>query len=184
MFKEVEKKFLIDKLPDIDPKDVYDVYQGYIITDDNIEIRVRHSICKTLDGESNKDGSPIYESYKMTIKSGGLEVRDEVDFDITPLTYKKIVELFINRPMIYKKQYVFSEETDSTFDRIYECSVVDEGLATSFIYFEEELLDENELTNYKFPFENLGEVDVTNDGYYKMKNYWKRTRISGDIIYS
>lgn len=52
--------------------------------------------------------------------------------------------------------------------------VVDAGADHEFCYGEIEFLNEAEAKKFKAP-EWFGR-DVTDDPYFKMKNYWKRTR--------
>ena len=58
-----------------------------------------------------------------------------------------------------------------------ECSLVDEGSSFAFMYAEVEFPSEEEAEAFAPCFDYVGEITQCAD--YKMKNYWKRTRLKG-----
>ncbi len=156
---EIERKFLLSKLPDIKPTKHIEIFQGYIST--NPEVRIR-----SYEVLSGKDVG--HKDYKLTIKGTGDLSREEIETYITQDFFEEVAQ-FIGKPLIHKDYTKY--EIDS---HILECSVVDPGKSTEFCYGEVEFDIVDNANNYKFPFE--GAVDVTYDKSYKMKNYWVRTR--------
>lgn len=60
-------------------------------------------------------------------------------------------------------------------DLLLECSHVDKGCDTEFMYAEIEFPSVQDAENFQ-PLPNFT-ADVTNDSSYKMKNFWKATRL-------
>ena len=58
---------------------------------------------------------------------------------------------------------------------ILECSLVDEGKDTSFMYAEVEFRSVKEAEEFSPP--EFLKKEVTYDNSYKMNNYWQRTRL-------
>lgn len=159
MGKEIESKFLVKGFPEnLELIGEYDVEQGYLSLD--IETRIRRKINKQT-GKTD---------YILTFKSDGDVERDEVEILITEERYyelKKLVKYnFITKD--YKKY-----KLDSNL--VLEVSVVDRGNEFEFTYAEiefktRELQEEFKQTDYF-------KIDITYDKNYKMKNYWKATRL-------
>lgn len=157
---EIERKFLLNKLPDIEPIKHITILQGYIST--NPEVRIRSY--EILSGENVG-----YKDYKLTIKGTGDLLREEIETYVTQDFFENVSQ-FIDKPLIYKDYRKY--EIDGY---ILECSIVDPGKPTEFCYGEVEFDTVDDANNYKFPFEDS--IDITYDKSYKMKNYWVKTRL-------
>lgn len=153
---EIERKWLLDKLPDATYARHYYVEQAYIST--NPEVRVRKKLpCIGTP--------PIEDIYRLTIKGDGTLSREEIELVIPEEFYNDIMK-FIGKPAISKDYYIY-------YDRLGNCievSIVDNG---KFIYAEVEFSSEEEALAYKFPWEAK---EVTDIASYKMKNYWLNSR--------
>lgn len=151
--------FCLKKLPDIEPIEHAEIYQGYIST--KPEVRVRSY--RVLEGK-NKG----WYDYKLTVKSSGDLVREEIETYISEKFFEEVVQ-FIGKPFIHKDYRKY--DVDGS---IVECSVVDAGTDNEFCYAEVEFVTEDEAAKFEWM---LGDaVDITYDKSYKMKNYWTRTR--------
>lgn len=121
---EIERKFLLDKLPDAHPYQTAEIYQGYIST--SPEVRIRSY--RVLDG---KDSGHM--NYKLTVKSDGSLSREEIESYISKEFFESLAH-FVDANYgklihkIYRKYHMG--------DTVFECSVVDPGLEQSFIYGE------------------------------------------------
>lgn len=159
--KEIERKFLIDRFPEELPliKEAV-IFQSYITT--SPETRIREYI----------EESAIHNhfGYKLTVKSDGDLTREEVQWEITPELYFELLKDINKKPIF--KQYRTYKLPDG---HILECSIVDDNTDTRFMYAEIEFKTEEDANNFKIP-SYLGE-EITYNKDYKMKNYWKRTRI-------
>lgn len=153
---EIERKFLIKELPNIEPVKHTRIYSGYISIEP--EVRIRSSQVIAGEDEGHVD-------YLLTIKGNGDLVREEIETYVTKEFFEKVRD-FINKPLIekdFRKYYVDGH--------VVECNIVDGG---HFMYGEVEFNTKEEAKAFKWPF---GEAeDVTYNKFYKMKNYWSRTR--------
>jgi len=156
---EIERKFLLDKLPDLDPSKHIEIFQGYI----SIHPEVRIRSYEVLDGDDVG-----HKDYKLTIKGDGILSREEIETYIPAEFFDKAAK-FIGKPLIHKDYWKYSHGGHTL-----ECSIVDKGTKSQFIYGEVEFDSEDEAQSYEWPFS--GAKDVTTDATYKMKNYWTRTR--------
>ena len=149
-YKEIEKKWLIDKtkIPyDLDGKDVYvyDIQQTYLCFDP--EVRVRNY---------NNGGD-----YEFTIKSNltkdGL-IRDETNFEINAEQYNNLME---NKKgnTIHKTRYQFLDDGEVIAIDIFHDDL--DGLA----YMEIEFANKEEAKKYKTPDWVI--KDVTDNVNYK-----------------
>ena len=156
---EIERKFLLNKLPGIDSVKHIEIYQGYVST--KPEVRIRSY--EVLSGE-NKG----HKDYMLTIKGDGNLTREEIETYISQDFFMKVAQ-FIGKPLIHKdyRKYIVD-------GNVLECSVVDPEMNTEFCYGEVEYNNEKDASEFEWPFE--GATDVTYDKSYKMKNYWLRTR--------
>ena len=156
---EIERKFLLKKLPDIEPVKHIEVYQGYI----SIKPEVRIRSYEVLDGENQG-----HKDYILTIKGEGILSREEIETYISKEFFMQVAQ-FIGKPFIHKdyRKYILD-------NNILECSVVDPGTDTEFCYGEVEFNTEEDANKFEWPFD--GATDVTCNKSYKMKNYWGRTR--------
>lgn len=163
--KEIERKWLINGFPcDTVPFTEGTIRQAYISTDP--EVRVR---------EAAFNGKPVARF--LTIKSNGSMTRDEVEVRISKEQYDILLTMANGEPIVKQmKKYELSD------GRVLECSEVDpdKGKGISFMYAEIEFDDEESANNFvDLP---LFVKDVTSDPFYKMKNYWVRTRVNLDGI--
>lgn len=156
---EIERKFLLSALPDIAPSKHIEIFQGYVSIDPEVRIRSY----EVLEGEDAG-----HKDYKLTIKGNGSLSRKEIETYINEDFFYGVAA-FIGLPLIHKdyRKYILG-------GHILECSIVDSGADTSFIYGEVEFPSEEAAKAYDWPFD--GAVDVTLDDSFKMKNYWNRTR--------
>jgi CYTH domain-containing protein len=153
---EIERKFLIDKFPDLPIHEQYNILQFYIATNP-IEVRIR---------SKEKDNNL---SYKLTFKGKGKLSRPEYEIDINKETFNVLLS-FVEQPPIYKilKTYRLANGL------LLECSLVDYKTDTEFMYAEIEF--ETEFLASQFDKNSLSFLlnEVTYDDYYKMRNYWTR----------
>lgn len=160
---EIERKFLLTKLPNLLPKQEIDIYQGYISTEPEVRIRSY----EVLDGE-NKG----HKDYLLTIKGNGDLAREEIETYVSEEFFNQAAA-FIQHPLIHKRYFKYEYGC-----HVLECSIVDEGMSSGFTYGEVEFMSEEAAESYEWPFD--GAWDVTRNQKYKMKNYWKDTRLSID----
>lgn len=156
---EIERKFLLKELPNINPEKHIEIYQGYVST--KPEVRIRSYEVLAGENKGHKD-------YMLTIKGDGNLSREEIEAYISQDFFEKVSQ-FIEKPLIHKdyRKYIVD-------NNVLECSVVDPGTPTEFCYGEVEFNTEEEANKFEWPFE--GAVDVTYNKSYKMKNYWVKTR--------
>lgn len=158
---EIERKWLIKGFPNksfaIDHSATID--QAYLSIDP--EVRIRRSVI----GE----GTSVTSSYFLTIKSNGTLSRSEVEIEISEDQYEELRRFMLFEP-IGKKYRVY----DFAGYRI-EMSIVD----NTWYYAEVEFESEKDAEDFEFPFPNLVVKEVTDDHNFKMKNYWKYSRIDG-----
>ena len=149
---EIERKFLIDKLPDLPVLSHKTVYQGYLYTAP-IALRIR----KTTDFATGEN------KYILCVKSGGTLARTEVE---TVLTAEQFCELeaLLDKPLIKKDYYTY----EIGGGLILECSVVDDGV---FSYREVEFKDISQAENWQ-PLEFLGR-ELTYMKGFTMAEYWQ-----------
>lgn len=158
MALEIERKFLMKEFPsDLELIHEVDIWQGYV----SIEPEVRMHRAK--DRNSGK------EDYRLTLKGDGVLSRTEIKTDVDEAFYKEALSL-MQGEMIYKDYRSYR-----LGDYVLEVCLVDKGTPCEFLYGEIEFESEEEANNFVKP-DFLGE-EVTCDDAYKMKNYWKRTRL-------
>jgi CYTH domain-containing protein len=157
MALEIERKFLIKEFPtDLELIREVDIWQGYISVEP--EVRIHRA----------KDRSTGVENFRLTLKGDGTLTRTEIKTDIDEAFYQESLGL-MKGEVIYKDYRSYR-----LGDYILEVCHVDPGKPSEFLYAEIEFQSEEEAQAFpKTAF--LGE-DVTDNDYYKMKNYWKRTR--------
>ena len=156
-FIEIERKFLIDRFPSGLPlKGACQVYQAYLSLEP--EVRVRRYV---KDGQ---DGACL-----LTVKSGGGLVRREVELEISNAHFAALSEMAEHPPV--SKDFRVYELPDGLE---LECSLVDKGQPSEFMYAEIEFPSEDSARRFSpLPFFKR---EVTGDPSYRMKNYWKKTR--------
>lgn len=158
---EIERKWLIKGFPNksfvIDYSATID--QAYLSIDP--EVRIRRSTI----GE----GSNITSSCFLAIKSNGTLSRSEVEIEISEDQYEELRRFMLFEPII-KKYRVYNFAGYKI-----EMSIVD----NTWYYAEVEFETEKDAEEFEFPFPNLVVKEVTDDLNFKMKNYWKYSRIDG-----
>lgn len=156
-FTEIERKFLIEAFPSNLPlKRACQVYQAYLSLDP--EVRIRRYV---------KDDQDI--SYLLTIKSGSGLVRREVELELSREQFYTLVEM-IPVPFVSKDFRVYQLPDGLEL----ECSLVDVGMRSEFMYAEVEFPSEEAAGRFTpLPF---FQQEITENPAYRMKNYWKSTR--------
>lgn len=155
---EIERKFLIDGFPiGLDLLREGEIEQGYISI--NPEVRIH----KAVDKNSEK------EDYIMTLKGSGDLVRTELATPISPSFYYDAMD------MLGVKSIVKEYKAYKLGPWVLEVNHVDPGTMNAFYYAEIEFPTEMDAKEFVVPNYLGREITYNND--YKMKNYWKRTRL-------
>ncbi len=152
--QEIERKFLIRHFPDLPLLEQAEVFQGYLSTEPVVRIRK-----KILGQEA---------SYVLCFKGKGRLCRKEIELDLTKETFEELEEL-LEIPMVHKKYRVYA-----LGDRRLECSWVDRGETTEFLYAEVEFPSVEEAMDFQPPAWLSNEV--TEDSSYSMSQYWQRKK--------
>ena len=155
---EIERKFLIDGFPE-ELELLYDVEieQGYVSI--HPEVRIHKAVDKTS----------ARTDYRLTLKGDGDLTRTEIKTDVSESFYKDALGMLGVQPIAKDyKAYRLGE-------RILEVCRVDAGTQNEFYYAEIEFPTEDDAENF-IPPQFLGR-EITYNDEYKMKNYWKRTRL-------
>lgn len=161
-FAEIERKFLIESFPaNLPLKQRSNVYQAYLSTEPEVRIR-----------RIEADGKDM--AYFLTIKSSGALVRQEVEMSICAEHFYALAGMEPHS-FIEKKFCVYELPNGLRL----ECSSVDEGSSFGFMYAEVEFPSVEEAEHFMPCFDYVAEVTHCAD--YKMKNYWKRTRLKGKL---
>lgn len=150
---EIERKWLLNTLPQAKMIEHGFVEQFYISTEP--EVRLRR--CEVLQG---KNRIP----YRLAVKSNGTLSREEIQLEV-PQEFYEQVKQFVGKPPILKETWTFNLEG-------YKLEV--SNVENRFLYAEIEFETEEQAEAYVMPI--VDAVEVTNNPNYKMKNYWKRTR--------
>ena len=157
-FAEIEQKFLLESFPtDLPLKEEKAVYQAYLSIDP--EVRIRRNV---VDGQD--------ATHFLAIKSNGDLVRQEVEIPITTEYFYALAEM-VAQPFITKEFRIYQLPGGLEL----ECSLVDKGQKTEFMYAEVEFPS----VQAEESFEPLPcfTAEATKDTSYKMKNFWKQTRL-------
>ena len=166
---EIERKFIMQGYPeDILSQDEWtalglelvrevEIAQGYLSAEPEVRL---HGARDIRSGEEN---------FRLTLKGEGDLSRTELITDVTKEFYEEAKKMLPGE-MIEKlyHEYRFGDCT-------LEVCRVDAGRDSEFYYGEIEFASEEDAKNFVAP-QWLGE-DVTYDEKYKMKNFWKRTRL-------
>lgn len=160
-FMEIERKFLLTSFPEgLLLKGRFQVCQAYLSTEPEVRIRRR-----TAEGGE--------EAYFLTVKSGAGLARREVELPIQAEQFRALADM-VPHPFIQKELRLY--ELPGGLEL--ECSLVDRGSETEFMYAEVE-----------FPSVEAAESFAPCFGYEKeitrcpgsgMKHYWRRTRTEGE----
>lgn len=158
-FIEIERKWILNKVPTGFPLIIDAVCeQAYLSTSPEVRIRKR----------TETGNVPLFF---LDIKNDGILTRSEITNPISEEKYKALKAMLEGKPIIRKKWNHFDIGNNQTM----EVTIVDPGTDTEFIYAEVEFKTREESELFVFPIKDA--VEVTSDPNYKMKNYWKRTRI-------
>ena len=156
-FTEIERKFLIDTFPDDLPLlHTQRVFQAYLSLEPEVRLR-----------RAEQDGQVTARS--LTTKSGSGLVRREVRIDLSREQFDALAEL-IPQPFISKDYRVYRLPGGLEL----ECSLVDEGTDTAFLYAEIEFPSVEAAK--AFPPLPLFKQEVTENPAYRMNRYWRDTR--------
>ena len=155
---EIERKFLIDGFPALEPLRCAEVEQGYLCHEPVVRIR------RSSEGHCHR--------YKLCFKGKGTLVRTEMEMDLTAEQYEQLYDLLPEATI--KK--VFRTYQLASGD-ILECSQVDPGEPTSFVYAEVEFPSEEAAAAFEPPA-FLGR-DVTEEPGFTMSHYAKVKREKG-----
>lgn len=151
---EIERKWLLDAFPNLAPQASYWMEQGYLSFSPNA-VRIR---------KVYKEG--IY-TYMLTIKGGGTLVRTEVETPLDEAQYNALRAL-VQGGMASKHFCTYRLPGGE----ILECSLVDKGEPTSFMYAEVEFASVEQANSF-MPPAFLGR-EVTNEPSQTMADYCRR----------
>jgi adenylate cyclase len=150
--QEVERKWLVAELPDLDGLKAKTVVQGYIaIADDGTEVRVRQK----------------GERYFQTVKSDGGLVRSEFEVELTKEQYDVLWQATAGRQLEKIRYEILSDAVKIELD-VYRGTL--EGLVVAEIEFSS--VRESE----RFSPPDWFGVEVTTDGRYKNKHLASKGR--------
>ena len=153
---EIERKYKLDRFPENLPELTRAaVEQGYLCTRPTVRIR---SKC-TAEGTT----------YELCFKGEGKLAREEIEMPLTAEQFEQLRSL-VKGPLIRKDYRVYALPDGKKL----ECSLVDEGEATSFLYAEVEFPSIAEAEAFTAP-DCVGE-DITGKPGVSMGSYWRRTR--------
>ena len=152
---EIERKFLLNKFPNLDPISRHQISQGYLSI--NPEVRIR----------SMPPCHPESDEFTLCVKGDGTIARQEIEVPISGEQFRQLKEL-VPGTMIHKQYRKFLLENGE----IVHCSLVDGRTMHSFMYAEVEFQPHED--PYAFAVPEWFGKEVTADPEYKMKNYWKR----------
>ena len=158
MALEIERKFLVKEFPaDLELIREVDIWQGYVSIEP--EVRIHRA----------KDRTTGKEDFRLTLKGDGSLTRTEIKTDVDEKFFHEALSL-MQGDIIYKDYRSYRLGA-----YVLEVCLVDKGTPWEFMYAEIEFESEEEALAFEKPA-FLGE-EVTHDDTYKMKNYWKRTRL-------
>ena len=138
---EIERKYLLNKMPDLEGYECHRIEQAYLCTAPVVRVR-------------RED-----ENYYMTYKGGGMMVREEYNLPLTKTAYEHLKEK-ADGNVICKTRYLVPLDEDGL---IAEVDVFDEPFAP--LVLAEVEFKTKEQANAFVPPEWFGE-DVTFDGRY------------------
>lgn len=165
---EIERKWMVNRWPDESAglpliKEQY-MRQGYISVHPTVRIR-----------EEAVTGIPI--EYILCFKSSGTLSRKEIELPVSEEQFAQLEDL-IGIPLIRKTRRVYQLPDGLHL----EVNLVDEGMATEFMYAEIEYESEEQANAWVPSLPWLAEYlqdDVTEDPAQTMGAFWERTRLNG-----
>lgn len=158
---EIERKWLVSRFPEnvhLKINSKVKMEQIYISTEPEVRLRKRRP-----DGDYPR-GIP----YRIAVKGEGTIARPEFQSEIDGAFYDDMVEHLQLAPI---RKYIVNYDDGNGHEISIAC--VDDD----WYYAEVEFDSIEEALDYKFPWPEIEIADVTDDPNYKMKNYWKRTRL-------
>jgi len=161
---EIERKWLIQKLPNKDHFAKEERYQGYLSLIP--EVRISRTISMNIFID------------KLTVKGEGTLSREEIETYIPNKFFDEIsefIERTNNTKLIHKDRYLYTHGPYTI-----ECNIVGKGTNYEFMYAEVEFKSEDDAENFVFPFPECDPVDITGYSNYKMRNYWKKYHLKED----
>lgn len=155
---EIERKWLLRKLPMKSPDRKYWVEQFYVSLEPEVRLR------RCVPNGPYPDKVP----YRLTIKGSGDLSREEIETTVSEDFYNQTLN-FVNKEPIQKHHLNYDVDG-------YEVSIAVILNDEKFIYAEVEFASKEDALKYEFPWPDIVEKEITSDSSYKMKNYWKRIR--------
>lgn len=148
---EIERKFLVNGVPELNIWHCYDIAQGYLSTDPEVRIR-------------KKDNE-----FYITKKGDGTLAREEIETKIDSVTYEILLSLVKNN-MIEKTRYEILIDNGVAELDVYH------GALTGLKVVEVEFPSVEDSEKFE-PLDWFGE-EVTNDSRYKNRNLAKMDDLS------
>lgn len=165
-FTEIERKWILKRIPEGFPLIVDAICeQSYLSISPEVRLRKR----------AETGNAPLFF---LDVKSSGTMERNEITIPISEKEVHSYALLLEGKPVIKKKWHLFDVGNGQTL----EVTIVDPGTETEFIYVEVEFRTRREAENFVLPIPDA--IEVTDDQNYKMKNYWKSTRIEKANCYA
>ena len=186
MSQEIERKWLLKRLPYEKPIRESSSLQAYLSVDPVVRIRTKF----VEDPTEDDTRATVEPKHYLTIKGDGTIARTEVELRLTWGQHVDLLSMVPNRltPIHkYNRYYSLDGRCDpSTLvdpDETLRVDVVDEGSINSFIYAEVEFKSIEDAVKFKFPFDECEPEEVTGSKYWTMAGYWYRTRLHPDEIH-
>ena len=168
---EIERQWLfdIDKAPMHSCFAYKDMEQSYLSLEPEVRLR------KETPNLVFELAFETCTTYWITIKGNGDLSREEINKEITKEEYKALKRI----GNITEDKVIRKIHWETYIDQYkLELNIVDKGTENEFCYGEIEFGSEEEALAFE-PLDWFGK-EVTYDNSYKMKNYWKRTRLGND----
>lgn len=170
---EIERNFLITKIPDYDSVTYHNTFDRIYIEilhkdDTSDEIIREKRITRPYGSDCKSD--------ILTIKSAGTMIRNEREFYINDRSIYDSLERACYRKGIeplHKISYI-----DNAANIVF--ANIDNG---KLYYAEKEFSTVEEANAFEWPYPDILVREVTDDYNYRMANYWYRTR-NGLVLYN
>jgi len=159
---EIERKWRMRQKPALPERTHRRVLQSYLCLLPEVRIRRYEDLM-----------NPGCVSYDLTIKSEGTLAREEIIKELSAQEYEALLGMLGGRAPIVKdhRTYDYAGYT-------LEYSEVDPGTSTGFSYAEVEFPTVAEAEAFRAP--DWFGTESTQDTLFRMKTYWKDTRLSGE----
>ena len=163
---EIERKWMVKGWPEKELPLLFEqnMRQGYV----NVRPTVRIREEATVGGKTE---------YILCFKSSGTLSRKEIELPVSEEQFAQLEDL-IGIPLIRKTRRVYQLPDGLHL----EVNLVDEGMATEFMYAEIEYESEEQANTWAPSSPWLGEYlqdDVTENPAQTMGAFWERTRLNG-----